>query len=260
MLVLGIDPAPVKKSVVFDGVKFREFTPYNLKRFIDKISFRHKSIFIAWDAPLSAAIDKDNFNLYERRIEKYFNRNNKKIRDFFIPKGISTLGYASCSHWTISQYIFGYPNLNPLLNSSHTYQLVQHTRDINFVDGLQITETHPALALWIVLKELLAEHPLFVETWQYKGVDAKDKSNKKRREIIIDTLFVIPFVADEIDLSLYKDELLDSDDKLDAFFCWLLASKLLKKNRNVTIFGDNKVGSFLLAYDKSIYEYFQNLK
>jgi len=252
MIILGIDPAPVKNSVVFDGVKFRTFTPYNLKKFIQKLTYKSQDIFIAWDAPLSGAIEKTNLNLYERKIEKYFNRNNKKVRNFLIPKGISTLGYAGCSHWTISQYIFGYPNLNEDISINHSFKLVQNQSDINYENGFQLTEIHPALSMWIVLKDSLSTHPLFIDTWQYKGANAKDKLNPKRREIIIDTLISIDFVKKEIDLEPFKDELMLSDDKLDTFFCWLLGKKLINKQNDILIYGDKSNGSFLLPYSKYI--------
>jgi len=253
MLVLGIDPAPVKNSIVFDGIKFREFSPYNLKRFIDKISYIKDDIFIAWDAPLSGAISKKNFNLYERDIERYFNRNNKRIRDFSIPKGISTLGFASCSHWTLSQYIFGYPNLNPSISSNHKFKLIHQLKDIDYHNTLQITEAHPALAMWIILEKTLSKHPLFQDTWQYKGTNAKDKKNLERREVIIDSLINSKFINSLINLEPYKNELLKSDDKLDTFLCWIMAKKLLLKKDDVKIYGDNKKGSFLLP----TFEYIQ---
>mgnify|MGYP000600770917 CR=1 FL=1 len=82
MKILGIDPAPVKNSVIFDGVAFKTFNAQELKQYIQELQNKYHDVFIAWDAPLSGAITDLNFNLYERKIEKYFNRNNKKIREF----------------------------------------------------------------------------------------------------------------------------------------------------------------------------------
>jgi len=252
MKIFGIDPAPVKNSIVFDGKKFREFSPYDLKRFINKVEYLYEDIFIAWDAPLSAAISSANFNLYERKIEKFFNRNAKNRRSFSIPKGISTLGYACCSHWTISQYIFGYPVLNNKISVNHSFNLISDSYDVNYNHSKQITEIHPALSMWIVLKDKLKTNSLFQDSWQYKGVDTKDKLNYKRRKIIIDSLAEISFVSDEIDISWIKEELYESDDKLDTFFCWLLAKKLILKRNDVKIYGDIINGSFLLPFDDTI--------
>ena len=63
MKVLGIDPAPAKDSVIFDGNEFQHFSPKQLKEHIDRLSMQEESLFIAWDAPLSAAMDEENFSL-----------------------------------------------------------------------------------------------------------------------------------------------------------------------------------------------------
>jgi len=55
MRVLGIDPAPAKDSVMFDGKEFQHFSPKQLKEHIDGLSKQEELLFIAWDAPLSAA-------------------------------------------------------------------------------------------------------------------------------------------------------------------------------------------------------------
>ena len=68
MKILGIDPAPGKESLVFDGKEFIDYCPQKnkncakeLKKYINELQEVKNSIFIAWDAPLSAAIDEKNF-------------------------------------------------------------------------------------------------------------------------------------------------------------------------------------------------------
>lgn len=108
MKVLGIDPAPSKNSIVFDGDIFREFTPRELKGYIEDLTKKDNFIFISWDAPLSAAIDRDNFSLTIRKIERFFNRLGRHAKELGIPEGISTLGYSGCPHWSISQLYLDY--------------------------------------------------------------------------------------------------------------------------------------------------------
>ena len=182
MKVIGIDPAPSKKSIVFDGDDFRELTPLELKEYIDKVAKEHNSLFVSWDAPLSAAIDKDNFSLTIRKIERYFNRLGRYAKELGIPEGISTLGYSGCPHWTMSQYIFGLPILNSSLQSSSKFKLVMNEAEIK-TNGLYITEIHPALSMWILLKDKLNDNPLFKNSWKYKG-DTKPDTIQRRTTLI----------------------------------------------------------------------------
>lgn len=251
MLVLGIDPAPSKQSIVFDGKKFRCFTPYNLKRFIDKVTYRYEDIFIAWDAPLSGGTQKSEFNLYERKIEKFFNRLYKKNRTFDIPKGISTLGFASCSHWTISQYVFGYPCMNYEVSTNHKYKLINHQNDINYKSTKQLTEIHPALSMWIILKDKVDE-AILGDSWVYKGSDDKNKTIFKRRSYLVDCLFNLEFISSMNFSDDIKEQVIQNDDKLDAFVCFIVVKLLMEKNSLAKIYGDKINGSFLLFYDKFI--------
>ena len=72
MRILGIDPAPSKETILFDGSEFLQFKARELKAYIEEESRNHPDILICWDAPLSAAIDKDNFSLTIRKIESFF--------------------------------------------------------------------------------------------------------------------------------------------------------------------------------------------
>ena len=53
MRVLGIDPAPAKDSVIFDGKEFQHFSPKQLKEHIDTTSLRittddELDAFVCW--------------------------------------------------------------------------------------------------------------------------------------------------------------------------------------------------------------------
>jgi len=248
MRVLGIDPAPAKDSIIFDGKEFQHFSPKQLKEHIDRLSMQEGSLFIAWDAPLSAAIDKDNFSLTIRKIERFFNRNGRYAKKLHIPEGISTLGFSSCPHWTLSQYLFGYPVINPHFCRNIEFELVMDNEVlINNGVGHYITEIHPALSMWILLKDII-DDPLFSTSWKYKGDSSVN--TKKRSHIIVEYLFSLEFVQDYIDVAVVS---IATDDELDAFVCWLMGRALFENDLRARIYGDRSNGSFLLPYDEKIY-------
>lgn len=238
MKILGIDPAPAKNSIIYDGEEFLKLTPKELKRYID---FIDEPTFIAWDSPLSGAMDENEFSLTIRKIESFFYRQSKNARELGIPKGISTLGFSSCPHWTISQYIFGYPAINSDFMRDLKWDLVMENYNIN-KQPYQITEAHPALSIWILLKDILKDDPLFKSSWQYKGYSNSDRDIKKRMERIIEELFKLEFVKDVCD----DLPIISSDDELDAFICYILGAQLLKNDPKSHILGNRVVGSFLL--------------
>jgi len=51
----------------------------------------------------------------------------------------------------------------------------------------------------------------------------------------------------------FKEYIDTSDDELNAFACWLM----VESDKKIRIYGDSKRGSFLLPYDKTIYESFE---
>ena len=248
MKVLGIDPAPAKDSVVFDGRDFKTFGPRELKAYIDVLSKEEKSLFIAWDAPLSAALDDNNFSLTIRKIERFFNRNGRYAKELHIPKGISTLGFSSCPHWSVSQYIFGHPIINPHFQNSIDFELVMDNETLSKRRaGHYITEIHPALSMWILLKDIIDDE-LFNSSWKYKGDSSAQ--TKKRSHIIVEHLLALEFTQKYIDPSKIT---ITTVDELDAFVCWLMARALIENDPRAKIYGDRSNGSFLLAFDEQIY-------
>jgi len=255
MLVLGIDPAPSKKSIVFDGEIFHHLDIAALEHYLNAIKEKHLDIFISWDAPLSGAIKKENFSLSIRKIESFFYRQSKTAQALNggegIPKGISTLGFSGCPHWSISQYLFGLPIINPFLQKSSEFKLLMSNTALK-KSGLYITEAHPALSMWILLKDELQDEKLFHSSWQYKG-DSKNET-KLRKRILIQKILKHKLTKE----ALFKTIEIKNDDELDAFVCWLMAHHLMKqknmKNKaDVYIYGDEENGSFLLPYDEAIY-------
>lgn len=250
MKIYGIDPAPSKRSVVFDGREFSSYTPQQLKDFVRSSI---EPTFIGWDAPLGAALDEKHFDLYSREIERFFN-NQRNALD--IPKGISTLGYAGCPHWTITQYVLALPVLDPSHQKSSCFHHIQQKEEIEGHRFI-VAETHPALSIWLLLKEHLVQHELFRDSWQYKG--SISKSLKVLRiSTIVEALFEIK-IPQKVGITPdIKEKVKSNDDYLDAFVCYLITALFVAKDNSVALYGDAKRGSFLLPYDSKIYEEFKN--
>ena len=250
MLVLGIDPAPAKESLLFDGKHFLRFYPKELKAYLQDLQ-KQELLFISWDAPLSAALDEEHFSLTIRPIERFFNRLGRHAKLLGIAEGITTLGFASCPHWTLSQYIFGYPKINTTLQKDGDFMLLmQNNKPLE--ECHYITEIHPALSMWILLRKQLREDELFKASWKYKG-DTK-KETKRRREKLSFEMFRLA----QDDFVLPDRVQIESDDELDAFVCWYIAKLYLEKKGAAMIYGDEKCGSFLLPYDAEILKSLQS--
>ncbi len=252
MKVIGIDPAPSKKSVIYDGIEFRKVDAHKLRSFIKELA-KEPKVLVGWDAPLGAATDKDEFDLYSRKIERFFNNQRKGLG---IPKGISTLGYAGCPHWTISQYVLGLPLLNEELQRrgalhylNHNDELIEHSHCV--------VETHPALSLYILLRHRLEEDPLFSKgSWQYKGNIPKKEKNA-RIDRILNALNEHETAKKHMGFLSHKE--LD-DDSLDALVCYIVTSMFVHEPGSAVIYGDERRGSFLLPYDAAYYEAFEKFE
>ena len=219
MKVLGIDPAPSKKSVVFDGEKFKEYNAFELKELLAKT----ENTLICWDAPL--AFDANTNDFYYRPIELFFKANNKKVNEYQIvnqlPKGISILPIAGCPHWLISQYVVGYPAIN---SNNSKIPLIIKKEDLT-LNKTQIVEVHPALAIWIKLKNK-------INSFLYK-------KNKTDLHNIINQL------------NIPKHIKIKNDDYLDAYIAWELGTLFINSPHEVMLLG-NKNGSILLPYDEEL--------
>ena len=237
--VIGIDPAPSKKSTIYDGEKFEHKDYASLKKYLSEELEKNKKILICWDAPLSFYLNtKSPFT--KRVIEKFF---TKKITGFKTPKGISIRPYSECSHWTITQYILGYPYIRPIYPaSSHSFNLVFEKASIN----KSVTEVHPALAMWIWGKTNNFE----IKNYK-KNIDDLDE--------IIDKLIIINVVDKQIKTKIYEQEVKYQADCLDAYIAWKLGNDWIN-GTDVEILGGNKTGSFLLPNYPNLKEKFDEFK
>lgn len=249
MKVIGIDPAPSKKSVIYDGEKFIEKKAVELKEYLDELIESNDNALICWDAPLTGG-SPTNFNqeiekynpFYQRKIEQLINKEIPKV------EGISTLPYAGCSHWAITQHCFGLPLINDEFKPENQtpFKLIpnQDKQEKPF-EGKHIVEVHPALALWLWLKDSK------VEDWNYKKSPRKSKETSennppKSKKDILEEL--TSKLSDKITKDFSSFEILKikikNDDHLDAYVAWLLGTLWLKDE--VILVGNKNTGAMLL--------------
>lgn len=239
--VIGIDPKPSGKKndkeghCIYNGKQFEILSHSELAKYLQKQFEEKENILICWDAPLSFPKFKSlNFldieSLFtQRTIEKFFSRAEGEKT----PTGISVQGYAGCPHWTISQYLLGYPRINPRDKSETPFELIFDKKDLEKYDK-SLVEVHPAIAIWLWLKNK------DINEWEYKKKDFnKVVELLKRKDIISKGLDT------------------ENDDQLDAYVAWKLGTEWVEGNR-VDILGNNDTGSFLLPYDEKLFKKFDN--
>ena len=114
--------------------------------------------------------------------------------------------------------------------------------------GHFITEIHPALSMWMILKdnEEIKKNHLFKNSWQYKGNN--EPETRGRMDILIKSILYTDLVRDVLNTKVE----IKTDDELDAFVCWLMGKYLSIKSDKVKIYGDHLNGSFLLPFDEEI--------
>jgi len=230
--VIGIDPAPSKESTVFDGKKFENKNYKELSDYLKNLKETDLNVLICWDAPLSFSIKKNTTPFSKRIIEKYFSRQD----GYKTPEGISIMGYSTCPHWTISQYLLGYPAIsNDNIIRKNQFDLKFDKKKIS----KSITEVHPAVAIWIWCLDNN------IKDWKYK-------KSKKSFETILSILKSKSIISEDI--------IIANDDQLDAYIAWKLGSEWVKNTGKVKILGDNISGSFLLPFHKGIFDKFKKFQ
>ena len=227
MQLIGVDPAPAKKSVVFDGERFSQFEADELKEYLESFG---SDTLISWDAPLG---DDFSQSLSYKPIERVLNSKSSYIDGKKPPRGISTLPFSGCPHWSISQYVLGYPIINKdIIDSSKLkFHQVFSKKDISKTKP-NVIEAHPAFAMWVWLRDRVD----FEDNWRYKG----DKKAKEKFEVLKEALFELEFVKRYADI---KSMIVD-DDHLDSFLAYLLLDRFLVDEAR--IYGDRKMGVMLL--------------
>lgn len=242
MKVIGIDPAPRKNTIIYDGdeARFIKVKPSEMKQAIENFKKNSTKTLLCWDAPLTAGIE----DFYTRPIEKkiQYSKNKKP------PKGISTMPYATCPHWVITQYCLDLPKVFEE-ECRGGFKLVTNSSFSKNINS--VVEVHPALALWCWL-----DGKYKVDDWHYKG-GVKDEKQKRQANLhrFVENLnteintFDKQFAMSDDLVNEIKN---DSDgDYLDAYIAWLLGklwTEEVKINGDdaVILVGDQSAGAILL--------------
>lgn len=236
MPVIAVDPAPGKRSTLFDGTTFLKKDARRLRAYLDQPCNRTRETLLCWDAPLtgpgdpaSAGTHRSDFT--QRRVEQFFMR---KETGFQTPKGISVLGYSGCQHWTITRSLLGLPRTGPydLDYRRLPYHLLPGP-DNECAERASVVEVHPAVAAWLWCRGAKDEQ------WEYKKGDA-----------IRDDMWSIILARTQFPWAGRQPT---DDDEFDAAVAYLLGSLYLRDQngaaegeRTVTTLGDRFTGSFLL--------------
>lgn len=170
MLILGIDPAPKKPAILYDGQgRPGAYAFSELRRYRSRLSRSSEKVLVCWYAPLSGPrhTSPDDPRVAgefsTRPIDAFFGRQK---HGFKTPRGISVLPYSSCSHWAVSRALLGLPRVEPFDADWEDLPFcLVSLADDPVVRHKLIAEVHPALALWLWCREDLSSS----QGWQYKG-------------------------------------------------------------------------------------------
>jgi predicted nuclease with RNAse H fold len=242
--VLGVDPAPSKKTVAFDGKKFHHWQAADVRQELHKLvsaqTTAGQPVLVLWDAPI--CMDKGSF--YGRQVDKDAKAVVKRwmldqIVGGKVDKEKPAVGIAAaaqCPHNLLSMDVLGLPMGQPkaglsLLTDPKTLQN----------GGAWVAEVHPAVAMGA----FYARHRKDGEKL------LRYKKNKERSLGILNMLLTrIPSVRHAVpDATLEclrgcESEGDFGDDELDAFVAWLLGRLLLRGKAQLWRgFGANERGA-----------------
>lgn len=203
---IGIDPAPTKTTVAYDGDSFHEVAPEMLREWLEARRESAKGgIVVAWDAPL--ALDPEYrcprrghfVGFYRRRFDDVA-RKWAEGQDRLQDKAVNVGHLGGLPHWIITCEVLGHPfgeSFAPLL-----------CRPEDFDGRAGLIEVHPAfsLAVWWLADESVEDHfP------RYKSGYKSDQQSA--RELIVDRLGYLDIPV----------RCAGSDDYLDAWAGWRMA-------------------------------------
>ena len=227
--VLSIDPAPGKKSTIFDGRQFRNCKPEELRNYLGRIQ---PGTLICWDAPLTGPRDPEHAGKHgdftQRPIDSFFVRGATRFK---APKGISVLPYGGCPHWTITRSLLGLPRVGPYDRGYDElpFRLLPQAGDSRDLRPA-VVEIHPAVAIW-----LWCRNPERAD-WRYK------KSDALRAELLDMICERTGFPFDD-DL---RKRMIHDDDNLDAAVGYILGKLYIAESGRVVILGTRETGAMLL--------------
>ncbi|MBX7133937.1 MAG: DUF429 domain-containing protein [Fimbriimonadaceae bacterium] len=219
--VLGIDPAPSKEAVIFDGTRWEVVCPQKLRDHIEARLRANPRTLIAWDSPLSFGRD----NYYDRLVDKVAQNwvlDNVEARRFE-EKAVNALPFAGVPQWAVSCASLGYPFGTP---PKGLRLATDATPDMAMSEVPLVIEVHPAVAIgvWWLDRGIAPQLPV------YKG--------RSMRCIEITELL-------RLDAEAGKD-----DDHLDACVAYHLGRGFL--NGGAQWLGNPVAGGYVLPVGPSL--------
>ena len=141
--VVGIDPAPSKKTTVWAVEGTEEIKAAQVPEWVADLVTDHERLLIAWDAPLSF---DSTISCSDRPVDRAL-RAVLKAEHRIDPGAASILPFSGCSHWAITCSALGYP-FGPKPGSLQLAP-VDLPRNLD-TTGAYLIEVHPAvtLAVW----------------------------------------------------------------------------------------------------------------
>ena len=246
--MISIDPAPAKRSTVFDGERYSHLSAVKLREHLRRTALAEHGVLICWDAPLTGPADVSSpgakrGDFTKRSIERFFSTSDTR---FNTPSGISVLGYGACPHWTISRSLLGLPRVGEydVPESKLPFRLVTQP-DCIAKPGRFVVEVHPALAAWLWCRDERGHEA----SWVYKGSKVPTRERQSVWRAMWD--LILSKTACPADLPCPE-----SDDEFDAAVGYVLGMMLalgrLDRPGGCTILGDAEHGAFLVPYDQDL--------
>lgn len=211
--VFGIDPAPTKNAVEFDGSRWTECRPEDLRDHVRRIE---GPAIIAWDAPLSF---DDRASFYDRVVDRTVRdwATDMKTAGSFEEGAVNARSFAGLPHWAVTCSALGMPfgQIPP------RFTLSKVPPDENSSE-IAVIEVHPAVALgiWWLEQDVPAPLP------RYKGKGAQKATSK-----IVETLG-------------FPTEASTSDDHFDAYVAYKIGTMF--RDGKAHWLGDPVVGGYVL--------------
>lgn len=204
--VLGVDPAPSKPTVLFDGTSFEVLEPLDVRPWLEARLSAEPATVVAWDAPL--AFDPAT-SFYVRPVDK-------RLADAARAEpAVNTAAFGNLSHWSITCYTLGFPFGEPPAGLQVVDSLPSELK------GPVAIEVHPAFALY--------------QWWKLAGrvapVPAYKKSGRRKRLAAVDEL--LEAVGSQLQArGVLADALAAGtagpDDLLDAMVAWEVGTRFAR--------------------------------
>ena len=259
MRVISIDPAPGKKSTIFDGEKFFCKSGLELRSYLAETNDRNPDTLLCWDAPLTGPADPESAgrqlrDFTQRLVERFFMRKKGKLAP---PDGISVRPYSGCPHWTITRSLLGLPRTGVYDRDYH--DLPFHLLPVppsEPVDRPKVVEIHPAVAVWLWCRN---DDRMKESEWHYKDNSRDDSERRKEKHRNREKFWRIILETTQFPWGS-RPPVVVNDDHFDAAVGYILGSMYLKDmggtqgNPRVKILGNRCTGSFLLPVDSELEE------